>query len=83
MTHGWAVIDPVWDVSVRQSPGLVARSWPVGCFNGDDRNNGLESIRWISPTRLEATAGSGLTYVVTVDPRDSRPDRTVSLGCNY
>jgi hypothetical protein len=82
VTEGAAMIDPVWDLSVRQSSWLVARSWPVGCFNGDDPNNGFESIRWTSPTQLEATAGSGHKYVVTIDQSDSRPSRTISVGCD-
>ena len=83
VTRGAAMIDPVWDLSVRQSSWLVARSWPLGCLNGDDPDNGLESIRWISPTKIEVTTGSGLKYLVTIDPRDSRPSRTVSVGCYH
>lgn len=81
VTEGAAMIDPVWDLSVRQSSWLVARSWPVGCFNGDDPSNAFESVRWISPTQVEATDGSGRKYLVTIEARDSRPTRTISVGC--
>jgi hypothetical protein len=82
VSEGAAAIDPVWELSVRRSSWLVARSWPVGCFNGDDPDNGLEAVRWVSPTQLEATDGSGRKYVVTIDSTDSRPSDHISVGCD-
>ena len=81
VSEGADAIDPVWTLTVRQSSRLVARSWPLGCFNGDDPNNALDGVRWVSDTQVEVSAGSGDKYVVVVDPENARPARTLSAGC--
>jgi len=82
VTEGADVIDPLWNLSVRQPSTFVARTWEVGCFNGDDPDNSLVSVAWISPTQIEAVAESGNRYLITVDPSDARPSQTISVGCD-
>jgi hypothetical protein len=35
-----AVIDPAWDLQIRQTAGIGARQWDVGCMNGDSPDQG-------------------------------------------
>ena len=82
VTEGSFGIDPAWTVTVRESSTLLARTWELGCFNGDDPDNGLESVRWVSPTLVEAVAESGLAYQVEIDPTNAKPANTIALGCS-
>ena len=81
VTEGSDMIDPVWYVTVQQSSPLVARTWDIGCFNGDNPESGLASVRWVSSTLVEAKAESGRTFQITIDPSKSRPSTTISSGC--
>jgi hypothetical protein len=81
VSEGSDMIDPLWTVTVQQSSPVLARTWALACFNGDDPDNGLASIRWVSSTLIEAQAESGQTFQVAIDPSDSRPSTTVSVGC--
>ena len=75
------LVDPVWNVSVQQSSPVLAKTWAVACFNGDDPNNALASIRWVSSSLIEAEADSGKTFQIAIDPSDSQPSTTISVGC--
>lgn len=74
--------DPLWNVTVQQSSPLLARTWYLGCFNGDNFDNGLASIRWVSSTVVEAQTESGQTFQITIDPNTSEPSTTISSGCS-
>jgi hypothetical protein len=82
VSEGIDMIDTQWEVTVQQSSPLLARTWVVGCFNDDDMDNGLASIEWVSSTLIEAKDGSGRTHQVAVDPRNTQPASTLSVGCH-
>ena len=81
VTLGSDMIDPLWYVTIQQTSPLVARTWDIGCFNGDSPEYGLASVRWLSSTLFEAKAESGRTFQVIIDPRNSQPSATISSGC--
>lgn len=81
VSEGSDMIDPLWNVTVQQSSPVLAQTWTLACFNGDDPDNGLASIRWVSSTLVEAQAESGQTFQVAIDPSDSQPSTTLSVGC--
>lgn len=81
VTDDIAVIDPLWILTVRQTSPWAARTWPVGCFNGDNPDNSLTSVAWTSPTRLQIETGGGSSFAVEIDPTTGRPSSTATAGC--
>ncbi len=82
VTEGVSVIDPLWDVSVKERSGVVARLRPVACFNGDDPDNSLTSATWVSANQVRLVAGSGQEFLVTVDLATGQPREPLSIGCD-
>ena len=79
VTEALAVIDPVWEVRVRQNSGLLARQWYAGCVNGDDPNNTFKGIAWINDTTFEVLTDTGQPQRVSIDPA-GHAIGTVSTG---
>ena len=73
--------DSVWMVTVQQSSPVLAHNWNLACFNDDGPDNTLDSVRWVSSALVEVKAYSGRTFQVAIDPSNSQPSRTISLGC--
>jgi hypothetical protein len=70
--EGAAMIDPTWSLSVRQTTGLLAHQWHIGCINGDNPDNALTALRWDGPHRLVLVTGDGTQVQVAVE-KDGRP----------
>jgi hypothetical protein len=82
--EGGAVIDPIWYVSIRQTSGILARAWEVGCLSGDDPANALDGVRWDGPERLIIQTSDRGRVVVDVSPTTGHPVRIQDpgiLGC--
>ncbi len=66
-----------YDVSIRQTRGLLSREWPAGCISGEGLYGGtlsIHQVHWQSPTRLRVTLGwEGYGITILVDPRTGRP----------
>lgn len=70
--EGAAMIDPTWSLSVRQTTGLLAHQWHIGCINGDNPENALTAVRWDGPNRLVLVTGDGTQVKVAVE-KNGRP----------
>lgn len=67
------VIDPAWELQIRQTAGIGARQWDIGCMNGDSPDQGYDHARWRDRSHLVVTANGGAVTTVTVDPRTGEP----------
>ena len=72
-----------YDVSIRQTRGLLSREWPAGCIRSYGPGFApLHQVRWQSPTRLRVTLGSeGQGITILVDPRTGRPQPPTRGTC--
>lgn len=68
-----AVIDPAWELQIRQTAGIGARQWELGCLNGDSPDQGYDHVRWRDRSHLVVTTHGGAVITVTVDPRSGEP----------
>ncbi|MDX3100410.1 hypothetical protein [Nonomuraea angiospora] len=73
--------DTVMRLSVRRDGGLLSREWELGCFNGDDPDDGFDSVKWTGPSSVEIRVVDGRTFPVALDPASGRPRTTASLNC--
>jgi hypothetical protein len=64
-----------YNVTIRQTRGLLSRQWPAGCIRSYDTGRApLHQVHWQSPTRLRVTMGrKGDGITIRVDPRTGRP----------
>jgi hypothetical protein len=77
--------EPYYDVSIRQTRGLLSREWPAGCISGESLYGGtlaIHQVRWQSPTRLRVTLGwEGYGITIRVDPRTGKPKPPAHETC--
>ena len=78
--EGARVIDTVWELRVRRLDGLLSKEWSAGCLNGDDPDDGFESVKWIGPDNVAVTVTDGRVLRVDLDPATGRPFRPVATG---
>jgi hypothetical protein len=79
--QGWAVIDPLFRVTVIQGSGPGAHEWTVACFKGDDESREVERTKWTSPDDLLIIDDGGHAHPVHLDPHSGRPRGTYVLEC--
>jgi hypothetical protein len=74
MGKSW-MSETYYNVSIRQTRGLLSHQWPAGCIRSDDDGSApLHQVRWQSPSRLWVTLGpEGDGITILVDPRTGRP----------
>ncbi|GAB3248803.1 hypothetical protein GCM10027425_05530 [Alteromonas gracilis] len=65
-------VDPAWDVAIRQTSGLTAREFEIGCIDGDDPRHTFQDVRWVGPDVLQVRT-SGHAAMVRVDPVTGEP----------
>lgn len=75
VTEGAAMIDPLWNVTVRQNAGLTSRQWYAGCLNGDDPQYAYTDTVWTEPSTFEVVSDGGRRVRVRVDPSGRPLDR--------
>ena len=64
----------LYDVSIRQTRGLLSRQWPAGCISNEGNGWPLHQVRWETPSRLRVTVGwEGYGITIAVDPRTGKP----------
>jgi len=78
--EGAQVIDTVWELRVRRPAGLLSKEWSAGCLNGDNPDDGFESVKWIGPESVAVTVTDGRVLRVDLDPATGRPLRRLVTG---
>jgi hypothetical protein len=82
VVEGLAVIDPYWVVSIRRDVGLgVVRDLEVACLDGNDPDNSLEAVVWLSSDSIRITTYGRGSPEVSISS-GGRPERVVRLGHN-
>lgn len=78
--QGSVVIDTVWRLKVRHPAGMLSKEWSAGCLNGDNPDDGFESVKWISAESILVTISDGRVLRVDLDPATGRPLQPVVTG---
>ncbi len=72
--RSWGGDYAVYEVSIRQTRGLLSREWLAGCISNEGNGWPLHRVRWETPSRLWVTVGyDGYGITMAVDPRTGKP----------
>lgn len=66
-------IDPVWYVYTRETTGLRAQQWLVGCLSGDNPEDGFRSLRWRDAQHLIVNTWRQ-TMIVKINASTGKPE---------
>jgi hypothetical protein len=76
--EGIGIVDPVAEVRIRWSSGLLQREWFLGCWNTEGYSVEAVEVRWVTDTRVRVRFDGDLDLVADLDPLSGRPDRTTA-----
>jgi hypothetical protein len=67
------IIDVGWMLTIRQTDGLLAREWDLGCMTNDAGWKPAHKIRWLDRGHLVVQSDVGGAFNVDVDPESGEP----------
>lgn len=76
------VIDPAWAFSIRQTNGVLAKEWEIGCISGDNPNYSFEGVHWVDANTLIVSLFQE-EVIVKVESNSGEPEPAVARpwGC--
>jgi hypothetical protein len=78
--EGFTFLDPQWIVSIRHTVGFgLVRDREVACLDGDDPNNTLRGVAWLSADSIRINTDGAGSPEVRISS-SGRPERIVRLG---
>lgn len=84
VVHRGGFFDPIYFLSIEQQTGFAARSWYLGCLDGD--YDWIEEAGWIEPGVFEmVTSGDDHPIRIVVDPTTGQPIASgqIATDCDF